>query len=100
MNPHFQHKMISWLIAISRFKRTRALRSPYWIGLDKSAGSNLYYWSDGAVVNSGNVSDANPCESLALAAMAAPAASCCPCQILRGVPLHQSLRMCCAYIFP
>ena len=44
-----------------RFKQTRALRSPYWIGLEKPAGSNLYYWSDGSVVNNGNVSNADPC---------------------------------------
>jgi hypothetical protein len=41
------------------FKGTRALRSMYWIGLEKSG--NMYYWrGDGKRVNNGNVSDADP----------------------------------------
>jgi hypothetical protein len=42
----------------SYFKASRALRSVYWIGLEKQA--NLYFWRDGSVVNNGNVSDADP----------------------------------------
>jgi hypothetical protein len=41
------------------FKGTRALRSLYWIGLERSG--NTYYWlGDGTRVNNGNVSDADP----------------------------------------
>jgi hypothetical protein len=42
------------------FRKTRSLRSMYWLGLEKSG--YLYYWQDGTKVNNGNVSNEDPCE--------------------------------------
>jgi hypothetical protein len=40
------------------FRSSNALRSPYWLGLEKRG--TLYYWTDGSVVNNGNVSNNSP----------------------------------------